>query len=699
MSMSEARIAKWLRMSLLCLMTVSLVSMSFMTGCPSTTPGEQGPGDSGTPDSTSGTCTKNEECPQGQACSGGSCKQGCTDNSGCAAGQKCEGNVCVADTGGCASDTECPPGQVCKSGKCEQDATGQEPKSVEIVEAGGVLRQGQTLQLTARALNASGATITGDFKFQWSSSDTDVATIDASTGLVTGGSKDGEADITVKLDALTSTPIKVRNFAAVEAGKARVIVVDGDKKPVAGATVKVGDKEGTTDASGAATIDGVTPPFDVHVFHQDYNYVSAFGTSKADLFVQVTTAPDTSKAGGGKGTFDFEQIKTIFGISDDDWGEYAVGFGIAGMSLSDNLLSLNFDLLIGESFKVNLFGQDLSLPSGIVVALASGGKPDFQSLGEAGKKLLWGFGGKFKLEEVTPIISGATGGEINVASLLASAKPLLARMAFGFRPDVQITLFPRVADTEDKNDNGKTDDMIPDFDKFPTYKLILNKKLDKTIGVTISSYPKVTHNGKAVDLLAIGLAGKLVPGIGLVPLGLDVDQAKGDSGSLSVKYAATEGVLNTGKFAALVLALTIPLGDDPAPLTIFGEVKVGDSAPSSMTVSSFLSLPEGAKYDPAGRKLESANTTGATVTQFDIDGKDGKKWTIYFGAGANGTVTLPAVPSGMADVAADATSASLRPVKLTDGQTLDSVLEFNSINMDGLVNVISSFASVEIYKK
>jgi hypothetical protein len=696
--MVNERITGVLRLTMILFVALSFISFSYVTGCTDPAPTETA-GDSGNPDQ-GGSCTSNTDCDTGYFCNSGKCEKACSSDSDCTGGKTCQNSQCVASTEGCASDAECPPGKICKDKECVEDTAGQEPAKVEIVTKGGVLREGQTKTFQARVLNKSGATINGDFSFEWSSNNTDSVTIDAK-GVATGGSKDGESNITVKLKELTSDAVKVVNYANIADGKARVIVVDDNQAPVANATIKIGDKSGTTDANGVAVIDGATPPFDVHVFHKEYNYFSAFGISKTDLYVQVNKSVATDQAGGVKGNFNFKQLRKLFGIDEVTWEDYTVGFGIAGAALDQNLLNLNFDLLIGESFNVNIFSKDVSLPSGVVVALAGGsGKPEYQTLSKAGRQLIWGFGGKFKVDDVLPIVTAATGGgDLNIGSILAQAKPLFANMAFGYLPDVTVQLFPRVADKDDKNGDGKKDDLIPDFDKFPQHDVVLAAKLDKSIPVTISKFPSVKHNGKDVELLSIGLAGVLVPGVGIVPLGLDVDQVKSGSGNLTIKYAEPSGILKTGKFAAITLTLNIPSGDDAPPLMIFGEVKLGDSAPSSMTIASFLDVAQNAKYDPTSRKLESANVDGASATQVDINDGNGKKWLVFFGASANGTVTLPEPPSGFDDRATNAKDVSVRPVKLTDGQTIDSLLEFNSTNMDSLVNYIGAFSSITVFEK
>ena len=62
-------------------------------------------------------CRDNQDCPQGQECSGGGCRaipNYCSTSADCAAGQVCRDNSC----GPCVSNDECGDGQICADGAC-----------------------------------------------------------------------------------------------------------------------------------------------------------------------------------------------------------------------------------------------------------------------------------------------------------------------------------------------------------------------------------------------------------------------------------------------------------------------------------------------------------------------------------------------------------------------------------------------------
>ncbi|HAA54799.1 MAG TPA: hypothetical protein DCE42_08570 [Myxococcales bacterium] len=683
---------RWLPFLLCCLVAVS---MSYSTGCGDGTGKNT---EQGTNPDGGSECTVSGDCATGKLCASGKCVEPeCGEGTGktCAAGKTCKNNVCV-ESEGCKSDGDCPVGKTCNTedGQCKDVVVDNNVDKVEIISTASVLTEGATAQLEAVAYNKSGARLSGDFKFKWASDTADAVSVDAATGLATGGSKDGEAKITAELEGKTSAPLTITNFAKVPSGKVRVIVRDSAGKPITGATVKVADKEGTTDANGAATVDG-TAPFDVHVFHNDYSYFSAFQINKNDLFIQLPKNADDSKAGGVKGKFDYGRIKSLLGLTDEEWDESTVSIGFAGFAIPGNLLDIDLTSLLGENIKTKLLGNELKLPSGVSIDIAGAGKAEYQTLGQDGTNLIWALGSKFTLKELEPLIKAATSGEeLNIGKLLADAKSLLDKFVFGFKSEITVSAVARVTDTNDINGDGKTDDLVPDFDKFPAQDIVLDRKLDQSITVNVSAAPTAKgSDGKDLQFYLISLAGVRIPGYGLVPLGLAVDEAKSGSNTLNVKYTKPEGVLASGKFLVLTIGLTIPAGENAPPTLIAANLQMSDAAPSDVTVSEFVGFGSAGKFDAAGGgKVTNGKVNGADfqILQVSTPGKGG--WFVVFGGES---ITLPTAPDGRLT---GESTANLFGVKLKSGQTIDSVLEFNALNMDRLVEVVEGFSSAETSK-
>ncbi len=587
-------------------------------------------------------------------------------------------NNSTGKTDECNSDGDCPPGKSCKDDggvkKCLEDSQASVVEKVEIVNGGGVIRKDGKRTLEAIALNKAGVQLPGPHSFKWSSDKADSVAVNETSGEITGGSASGEANIKVELDG-KSASTKVNNFG--DPTGTRAIVLDNNGQPVEGATVKIGSEEGKTDANGVVDVTAVSGKFDIHIFHKDYNYFSAFGVTGNDFFIEISKASDPKAAGGAEGDINFDPLQSLFNISGDDWPKYNVEVGIVGLSLSPSaLLALDFDLLLGESVPstIPVVNQEVDLPQGVLLSISGKGKPSYKAVGQDGRRAMWGFGGKFQITELLPLIPADT-KNINIAEILVKAKPLLEKMAFGMNGNIVVQ-------------GGKVEKKT----------LSLSTKLSETLSVEVKSIPTVKDSGgKEVDLITIGLAGRLVPGIGLAPTGITFEQGKG-SATLSVKHAKAGAPLDGGKFALISLALTLPLGDNPPPLFIFGDVQVSDTPPSSATVNSFVALPSEAKFDVSSRALTKGTSADADMYHFTFSGKSGKTWTAVYAKGTD-TFTLPAVPSGMDDPVSAEGSASFRAVKTKNGATLDSILQFNGTNWNNLVDVLAGFCNLTVYEQ
>ncbi len=72
-----------------------------------------------------GYCASVSDCPGNQKCRANVCGPECLDDNECADGQKCSGGNCVA-AAECSSNADCGDGKACQGGKCIAAATGCE---------------------------------------------------------------------------------------------------------------------------------------------------------------------------------------------------------------------------------------------------------------------------------------------------------------------------------------------------------------------------------------------------------------------------------------------------------------------------------------------------------------------------------------------------------------------------------------------
>ncbi len=453
-----------------------------------------------------------------------------------------------------------------------------------------------------------------------------------------------------------------------------ITVRDDAGKPVINATVRWNQQTLTTDAQGFATLNAnqVTAPYTIHVFHKGYAYFSAFGVKRNHLFVQLAPNQTVTKPGNVKGTFDFSKLRAALNIPANDWATRTVSLGVAGLSFRANLLDIDLRVILGEPVLANLLGQSVDMPSGLVLGLAGAGKPNYEAPGQPGRRVLWGFGGKFKLADIVPLIPNNP-NNVSMAQILGKAKPLFASMGFGANDNVQLQ-----------------------SNTTQTQNLTLQHKLGQKLTINATNVPSIQHNGKRENLLVLGLVTKIHPTFGVTPIGLTADEGSTSNLTLDVNYVQPPtGELKRGPFAVMTLALTAPAGNNPPPSVLFANVRTFTTLPQKLSVSSFPTLGNQAVFSPSTRALTKGNISGASFHQLDITNAQGR-WTVMYPSGQQG-FTLPAVPTGFSDPVSTGSVAFFRTAVLQSGHTYDSILENNRTNMDVITTLLDGFSSCFVY--
>ncbi|MFH1833596.1 MAG: hypothetical protein ABH877_01110, partial [bacterium] len=556
----------------------------------------------------------------------------------------------------------------------------------------------------------------------------------------TGGAASGTTDITCKVVGGSATPsaaVKVTNYGAVAGGHVRVLVLsEQDGKPLSGAKVRVIDKSGAaqtdavTGADGTVDVDctGQTPPQAVHVFHADYNWVSVYTPGDSDLLISTSPNSDPDKVGGFRGKFDFSKIPNP--------GE--VQLGIAGASIPGNLINIDFTTLIGEMLtrhvKIgSLVDEEVPLPSGIVLTVSGENvKEDYQPFGVAGPRVAWGIGGKVPIAEIirilTPLLSGGTPDmeSLAIGAILAKVMPFFDNFRHAINSSVTITDLDKVVDdgttikdpvgnpngaaNPDYNRDGETTDLVANYQSFPEVNLTLSQPLTARTSMTPPTLPKATNGSYLEGVIVI--SGVMVPGRGLVPLGISaaVDAANdedvadgiidtdpdtaGNQSKLELKLAPKHGGIESGKFVFIVLALSLDFGDDRSNqisgFVVYPDVATG--LPASITLPpAFLGFATGT-HSTATRSFTVTNTDSAkTFIRAEFSGGEDKKWHVYFpGSG----FALPVPPAGMTDRAGADSDLSLIHVRLTTHGSggFSDFMKFSSDNMIDMVSLAERFA-------
>ncbi len=580
---------------------------------------------------------------------------GCDSGLGC----NCDARACVPQA--CTSDDECT-GQVCKSGKCVPADNALD--HCEITPGYQVAHLNQPLKYTVVAYSKDGAPLLlGANAFTWTAVGTALEQVSGSTFK---GKTDtaGVAQESVKAAAKgVECTAKAMVFGDVPNGEVRVVVVDERTgRPVTGATVVVNNVTiSETNIGGVFSSSVGSGNIEVGVFHSDFSYVSILGTTARDFYIPLRRNP-TDKRGGYKGTF------TNFPSSQ-------IAFGIAASSIPGTLTELQFNVLLGASEPASIPVPSASnptpvdLPTGIMLGInGSNARTGYKVQGEAGvcaneaktlaglcgTRTAWGLMGQLPYDAVGKFISGASSGQMpSMGSVLSTVAPYFKRFSSSVVRDVEFDLVDQLSG-------------VPDYTKFAT------RDMTADVALTVKQVVQVPDLKPGMDA-AIILAGTLVPGRGIVPLGLtaasdtnDVitvpngkligieDDGSGkthDDSKLPLRLAPNHHGTEGSRYTVATLAISSSLTTPSGAYGLSGLVTFADKLPYGGNISyadPFMEVKENNTYDyRAGTFTNPQMADGANFQRLVFINPDDARWYIYFNPGS--TFTVPVPPNDMPD--------------------------------------------------
>lgn len=646
-------------------------------------------------------CVGDRSCAADAYCAGGFCQPAtrCTA-SPCPSGFDCVADRCVP--GACRGPSDCTTaGQTCIAGVCRTPPAPTTVVEVRILTPAGFVRPGTTYRFVAIALAASGEVVPG-VRFEWTSTATTVANIDAS-GLATGGARAGTTQITAAVDTgtdlVTSTPVRLVNLGALQPGELRVVAQNqASGAAIANARVELRTSAGlsraTTDATGVARFADVPAgvAVDLTVADPAYDFVSVLGVAGRDLVVPLPPLTRPTIGAGVTGPIDLSQVSSSGALS----------FSLSGASFASPLLGTDGTALFGgRTFSVrvqNPFGGggfDVPVPAAATVSFSLMGFPiDLKTTyaveARAGLRAVWSFGGKLDVGG-----GGAGGGLGQLGNVLGAVLPFFQTLDHAVRPAVQLVQVPFAIDARDVDGDGDSGELLPDYASFPTVPLRprVAQSLRYQLVVENARLPLLT-DGNANALVV--LSGTLVPGVGFVPLGLDGLQDDGGSGlvpSFTTRIAPAHSGLEVGEYAVLAIALRIANGlPGPGSARLF----VSPSLPTAVDFTSgWLDAVRGAEHQVAARRV-TWPTTAAGAVRVSFASNDGG-WVVYAPAAARDLALMP-TPMGLVDRTATAT-ATLDAVSLRGGASWEALLDPQTGGALGLDRVTDGFARSPVRRR
>jgi Cys-rich repeat protein len=628
------------------------------------------------------TCSLDGACGVGATCEDGHCHPaaGCLAEEDCGPDQDCVAGLCRPHV--CRGPADCQAPLVCSGGACVEPGNPSSVYEVLVLTPGGPIRPDQRVRLEALALNQAGQAVPG-ITFAWDSSDPPRGAIEVQE--LVGGTEAGATLVTAEAVGTDrrSRPVTFTNVLEPAADSLRVTVVAAvGRRPIAGAAVLlVADgltQEIETDALGAATFLAPTGPADVHVFHAEYDWVSVAGSAARDLLVALPPRTGAATAGGFSGQMTFPGVGPL-------------AMGLAGTSLSGDLLAIDFSALLGPTYQVevNLLGQvfDLPLPAHMSLGLELQGlpitvKPGYDVTGPAGLRNAWALGGKVELS----VLGELLGGIGSLEELVLALFPAFSALQHGLRPAFEVFPLPLVADADDRDRDGDLVELRPDWDNLPDLDLAPDQP--QTLALEVRTPQPPSLDGAPLSTVVVVAGG--FSGLGFTPLGLSAGQASGAGAELVMRLAPAHDGLEVGAYG--VLALAMPTGTGLAtPEDTAAVMFVAADLPTAVTFEpGFLPFPESASWDVATRELVTGAVAGAGLHRLELDAPAGR-WLVYLPAADLVQVSLPLPPQGFEDRATGAT-ASLAAIALVGGLDFEALVGFDGDDLDRLSELVRAYS-------
>lgn len=609
----------------------------------------------------------------------------------------------------------------------------------------GYVSVGSTLQIEGVGTGAGGKLVPHT-TFNWTAS----AGAIAATGIFTPAAA-GEVTITGTTQNGNATcTATVTVSAAVGVNDLRITVIDlATRLPVNGAPVAArvagANVEGVT-VDGSFTFAGGAVAESVSAFPANHQWHTLIEPPN-DVIIYTATTVNATFVDGVKGGFDFTRVKTRGDIK----------LGIAGTAINAAITDLNFNTIIGEFVPttIEISGitdgpTDVELPEGLIIGL---GQEDFKGQyaalsDKAGPGIAWALAGRVALSKVGPIIStvSAGGDDLDFGAILGAVLPFFATFDHAIVTGLNFTPAARAAGDA----NFETLTIAPDtlmalsaeytMPSLPCAPgafanngcnqdifLLTQGSGDAETTTVVAACPNPLPAGATCDETppftsgAVMLSGVIVPGQGLVPLGLSagldvvttgatpdgVMAQAGDNappaGRVLLDYAPPHDGVEGNLYVTVAIALDLNQlsGSDDLGASIITKVSRKLDAAGNTFDSTFLESQGGTFTPGATGNLAVAKKGNADFYRVNFDDNGELEWNVWFaGDEATPTINIATLAQhASVSVAPRTVHADVQAFKLGTGYEgptptdFDDLFSFNGTNLDNLLYYLGGWSS------
>ena len=244
---------------------------------------------------------------------------------------------------------------------------------------------------------------------------------------------------------------------------------------------------------------------------------------------------------------------------------------------------------------------------------------------------------------------------------------------------------------------------VPDWRNFRRVTLSPRQRQTLRTQVELPDLPELDGMPVQGAVLTIGV---LVPGTGLVPLGIGgaFDQSgMGQVDPVVLKAAPVHSGLGVGRYVVIATAASFGgmgmgggMGAVPLPSTFSARVSSYDTLPTTVEVPDFIGFPQGGTYAPTTREYRVPPVASASLTRLVFQGNTGA-WEVFAPSGSGALIgRLPAVPAGVTEDLAAGATARAEAIVLTSGASLVDLLAGANAGLQSLNAFIAGYSRANL---
>ncbi|HEY1098147.1 MAG TPA: hypothetical protein VGF99_04435, partial [Myxococcota bacterium] len=465
-----------------------------------------------------------------------------------------------------------------------------------------------------------------------------------------------------------------------------------------------------------------------------------------DVVIYTGAVQETPVVDGITGTFDFADVKSRGDIR----------LGLAGAAINAAITDLNFTTIIGEFVDTTVTIDSLTPPEGLTVGLPEGlviglGAEDFKAnyvalSDKKGPSVAWALAGRVELSKVGPIIEQVSGSDnIDFGGILGAVLPFFATFNHAVVTGLDFNPAPRNGTTGFEEVTIAPNTLMTQLTGYdmPTLPCApggfnagacTNALFQLTTGTgeaevsqIVSACPAELGADQTCEAVApftsgaVILTGVVVPGQGLVPLGISagldvvdegdtadgIAEQAGDNapaaGTILVDAAPAHDGIEGNLYVTVAIAVDINQISGAADHGASVITQVSKRLPESgnnFNGNDFLQSQGGTFVAGAAGSFSLAKKGAADFYRINLSDNGAQEWNVWFAGNSDGEISFADLAQhGDVSVGERAAHADVQAFNLGAGYEgaqpadFDELFAFNGQDLDNLLYYLGGWSS------